>query len=117
METNNIESTPDLLFLLKQSENLVKEEDIKIVVNLKAAGNAPILSNNKIKISGSVRIANLLDYLKKSLKKAINETDSIFIYCNNNFSPSLNSYVIDLYNNYNVNKELVVYYALSEAWG
>lgn len=112
-----MEKTDNLIDLLNKSENLNKENEIKVVVMLKAVGSAPILSSNKIKISGSVKVANLYEYLKKNLKKNLNDNDSLFLYCNSNFAPSPNTLVIDLFNNYSVNNELHIFYALSEAWG
>lgn len=102
---------------LNKTENLTKEDDIKCIIVLKAAGNAPIISNNKIKILGSYKVANLYDFVRKSLKSAIDEKDSLFLYCNTNFSPSLSSYIIDIFKNYAVKQELTIFYAMSEAWG
>lgn len=102
---------------LKNTENITKENEIKVVVVLKAVGNAPILSTSKIKISGMVRVISLYEYLKKTLKKSISDNESIFIYCNNDFSPPLTTYVMDLYNHYSTSGELIINYAITEAWG
>ena len=113
MDKNDV----DLIKLVNCSENLTKEDDIKVVVVLKPAGNAPILASNKIKISGSFKVYNLLEYLRKCLKNSLSENDNLFLYCNSNFSPTLTTQVIDLYNNFAINNELMVYYAITEAWG
>lgn len=73
METKNLND------LLNRTENLTKESDVKCIVLLKAAGNAPILSNNKIKISGSIKVANLYEYLRRNLKSVLNPDDSLVI--------------------------------------
>lgn len=110
-------SESNLISLINKTENLTKEEDIKCIIVLKAAGNAPIISNNKIKILGSYKVANLYDFVRKSLKSVLDEKDSLFLYCNNNFSPSLSSYIIDIHKNYSIKQELTIFYAISEAWG
>ena len=107
----------DLHSSVSQSECLVKEVDQKVVIVFKAAGNAPIMNSNKIRIPGSSRVSVLYEYLKKSFKSVLTEKDCLFVYCNQNFAPTINSFVIDLYVNFQVNGELVIYYALTEAWG
>lgn len=102
---------------LRKSENLVKESEKKIIVLLRAVGNAPVLNQPKFNISGTTRMAGLYDYLKKLLKSTVGDNDSLFLYVNNNFSPSLNAFLIDLYNNYAVGGQLIISYALTEAWG
>jgi ubiquitin-like protein ATG12 len=91
---------------------------------LKAAGNAPILKNNKIKLNGTNTIAKLYEYLRQQLKTVIKDNESLvkyyiiqYIYCNNNFAPSPNYFLADLYKSYQVQGELIIYYALTEAWG
>lgn len=112
-----MQSDGGLLNELRKGENLVKESDKKVIVMLRAVGNAPVLNQPKFSISGTTRIAGLYDYLKKLLKSAIGENDNLFLYVNNNFSPSLNAFLIDLSNNYSVNGQLIISYALTEAWG
>lgn len=107
----------DLINILNKTENLTKENDVKCVIVLKPAGNAPMLTNNKIKILGSYKMVNLYEFLRKSLKTAIDEKDSLFLYCSSNFAPTLNTYIIDLFRTYAIKDELTIFYAISEAWG
>ncbi len=107
----------DLISLINQSENLSKEDEIKCIIVLKPAGNAPIISKNKMKISGSFKVSGLYSYIRSILGKTISENDTLFLYCQSNFSPSLNTYLIDLHKNYAIKDELTIYYALTEVWG
>ncbi|CAN6573582.1 unnamed protein product [Malus baccata var. baccata] len=61
----------------------------KVVVHLRATGDAPILKQSKFK----------------------------FVYVNSAFSPNPDELVIDLYNNFGFDGKLVVNYACSMAWG
>ncbi len=58
---------------------LVKDED-KITIQFKAAGNAPMMKNNKIKLGGFNRFAAIGEFLKGALKNTIKENDSLVIY-------------------------------------
>ncbi|CAF2101568.1 unnamed protein product [Brassica napus] len=84
----------------------------KIVVHLRATGGAPILKQNKFKISGTDKFAKVIDFLGRQL-----HSDSLFVYVNSAFSPNPDESVIDLYNNFGIDGKLVVNYACSMAWG
>ncbi|URE14452.1 Ubiquitin-like autophagy protein Apg12 [Musa troglodytarum] len=118
--------------------------DRKVVVHLRATGDAPILKQAKFKND-----VNRLDYdqdndlfasllhhragsfiqkhipgrnLLKQIKLfcwQISGSDkfSKFVYINSAFSPNPDELVIDLYNNFGFDGKLVVNYASSMAWG
>ncbi len=44
------------------------ETNTKIVVHVKAVGNAPMLKNNKFKINGNEKFSKLINYLSSQLK-------------------------------------------------
>lgn len=83
------------------------------------------MKNNKIKLNGTNTIAKLYEYLRFQLKSIIKDGESLvyyyflnkYLYCNNNFAPSPNYFLADLYKLYQIQGELIVYYALTEAWG
>lgn len=101
-----------------KSEKLSKDDkEFKCKITLKPAGNAPIIAKNKMFICGSFRVSVLITHIKNILGNTINENDSIFLYTNTNFSPSLDSYIGDLYRLHSIKDELVFYYALTEVWG
>ncbi|XP_031479745.1 ubiquitin-like protein ATG12 isoform X2 [Nymphaea colorata] len=84
----------------------------KVVVHLKATGDAPILKQAKFKITGTEKFAKVIDFLRKQLHR-----ESLFVYINSAFSPNPDELVIDLYNNFGIDGKLVVNYACSMAWG
>jgi hypothetical protein len=77
----------ECLAQLMKSENIspiqkdqVKESD-RVTIHLKAAGNAPILQNNKIKLGGFNKFISISEYLKNSLKRVIKDNDSLVLFC------------------------------------
>jgi hypothetical protein len=55
---------------------LIKDDE-KITIQFKAAGNAPIMKNNKIKLGGFNRFVTIMDFLKGALKTSIKENESL----------------------------------------
>ncbi|KAK4591316.1 hypothetical protein RGQ29_021493 [Quercus rubra] len=95
-----------------QSPSSVK----KVVVHLRATGDAPILKQAKFKglgeIPGTDKFAKVIDFLRRQLHR-----ETLFVYVNSAFSPNPDELVIDLYNNFGFDGKLVVNYACSMAWG
>ncbi|XP_007024616.2 PREDICTED: ubiquitin-like protein ATG12 isoform X2 [Theobroma cacao] len=65
----------------------------KVVVHLRATGDAPILKQAKFKIPGTDKFAKVIDFLRRQLHR-----DTLFVYVNSAFSPNPDELVIDLYN-------------------
>ncbi|GMN59787.1 hypothetical protein TIFTF001_028886 [Ficus carica] len=65
----------------------------KVVVHLRATGDAPILKQAKFKIPGTDKFAKVIDFLRRQLHR-----DTLFVYVNSAFSPNPDESVIDLYN-------------------
>ncbi|XP_074558237.1 ubiquitin-like protein ATG12 [Curcuma longa] len=86
--------------------------DRKVVVHLRATGDAPILKQAKFKISGSDKFSKVIEFLRRQLHR-----DTLFVYINSSFSPNPDELVIDLYNSFGFDSKLVVNYASSMAWG
>ncbi|KAI9119902.1 hypothetical protein QN277_022289 [Acacia crassicarpa] len=84
----------------------------KVVVLLRATGDAPILKQAKFKIAGTDKFAKVIDFLRRQLHR-----DTLFVYVNSAFSPNPDESVIDLYKNFGIDGKLVVNYACSMAWG
>ncbi|KAJ8471261.1 hypothetical protein OPV22_025604 [Ensete ventricosum] len=84
----------------------------KVVVHLRATGDAPILKQAKFKISGSDKFSKVIEFLRRQLHR-----DTLFVYINSAFSPNPDELVIDLYNSFGFDGKLVVNYASSMAWG
>ncbi|OAY36423.1 ubiquitin-like protein ATG12 [Manihot esculenta] len=84
----------------------------KVIVQLRATADAPILKQNKFKIPGTDKFAKVIDFLRRQLHR-----ETVFVYINSAFSPNPDELVIDLFNNFGVDGKLLVNYACSMAWG
>ncbi|KAH9608827.1 hypothetical protein KSS87_023907 [Heliosperma pusillum] len=84
----------------------------KVVIYLRATGDAPILKQQKFQVSGNDKFGRVIDFLRKQLHR-----DTLFVYVNSAFSPNPDELVSDLYNNFGIDGKLVVNYACSMAWG
>lgn len=90
-------------------------DENKIIVLLKNVGDAPILRRNKFKLEPAKNISYIVDFIKKVLRTESNQ--SIFIYINQSFAPSLDQTIQNLYDCYACDKKLVLHYAITPAWG
>ncbi|KAK3030929.1 hypothetical protein RJ639_036667 [Escallonia herrerae] len=119
----------------------------KVVVHLRATGDAPILKQAKFKDEvGQSQLTSVTVYgikyyellsfiglMCSILNFQIAGTDkfakvidflrrqlhreTLFVYVNSAFSPNPDELVVDLYNNFGFDGKLVVNYACSMAWG
>ncbi|KAK2990164.1 hypothetical protein RJ640_008428 [Escallonia rubra] len=69
----------------------------KVVVHLRATGDAPILKQAKFKIAGTDKFAKVIDFLRRQLHR-----ETLFVYVNSAFSPNPDELVVDLYNRYSM---------------
>ncbi len=60
---------------------------IQVKLQFLAVGGAPILKKNKFQVRDSMTIAEILGFLRKTLK--IRDGDPLFLYLNSSFSPNL----------------------------
>lgn len=70
-------------------------ESKKVVVRFKGVGSAPQLSQDVCKISASRKFEEVVRYLRRKLK--CKDTDSVFLYVNSAFAPSLDEVVGNLH--------------------
>lgn len=84
----------------------------KVVVNFQSVANAPKLRQSKFKIGGNEKFAKVIEFLRRQIHQ-----DTVFLYVNSAFSPNPDELIIDLYNNFGIDGQLVVNYASSLAWG
>lgn len=89
----------------------------KIDIFFKNTGNAPVIRDNKTKwkVKPSTKLSEISNLLVKILK--LDTSQSIFIYVNQSFAPSLDQTIQNLYDCYECDKRLVLYYATTQAWG
>ncbi|TFA98068.1 Ubiquitin-like protein [Trichoderma ghanense] len=67
----------------------------KVVVKFKAVGSAPALQQDVCKISAGRKFEEVVRYLRRKLR--CKETDSVFLYVNSAFAPSLDEVVGNLH--------------------
>jgi ubiquitin-like protein ATG12 len=79
----------------------------KVVVQLKATGDAPILKQSVVKLDRNHKVSAISLFLKKQLNL------DVFLYINN-FCPSLDESIGNLNDCFG---ELVFNYSTKEAWG
>ncbi|XP_059286331.1 ubiquitin-like protein ATG12 isoform X1 [Lycium ferocissimum] len=65
----------------------------KVIVHLRATGDAPILKQAKFKIAGTDKFIKVIDFLRRQLHR-----ETLFVYVNSAFSPNPDELVNDLYN-------------------
>ncbi|PHH74005.1 hypothetical protein CDD80_3426 [Ophiocordyceps camponoti-rufipedis] len=88
----------------------------KVVVRFKPVGAAPALAQDLCKISAARRFEEVVRYLRRKLRCA--ETESVFLYVNSAFAPSLDEVVGNLHRCFkNAHDQLVVAYSITPAFG
>ncbi|RCI09980.1 hypothetical protein L249_8652 [Ophiocordyceps polyrhachis-furcata BCC 54312] len=88
----------------------------KVVVRFKPVGAAPSLAQDLCKISATRRFEEVVRYLRRKLRCA--ETESVFLYVNSAFAPSLDEVVGNLHQCFkNAHDQLVVAYSITPAFG
>eukprot|EP00240_Pyramimonas_obovata_P011397 CAMPEP_0118922732 /NCGR_PEP_ID=MMETSP1169-20130426/1560_1 /TAXON_ID=36882 /ORGANISM="Pyramimonas obovata, Strain CCMP722" /LENGTH=133 /DNA_ID=CAMNT_0006863651 /DNA_START=383 /DNA_END=784 /DNA_ORIENTATION=+ len=95
-----------------QAEGTPQRSTGSVVVLFKATGGAPILKQSKFKIQGSEKFSKAVDFLRKLIHR-----DSLFVYLNSAFAPSMDELISTLYESYGLEGKLVVNYSITPAWG
>lgn len=67
----------------------------KVVVKFKPVGSAPMLVQDVCKITSSRKFEEVVRYLRRKLR--CGDTDSVFLYVNSSFAPSLDEIVGNLH--------------------
>ncbi|XP_059091304.1 autophagy protein 12-like [Tigriopus californicus] len=89
--------------------------DAKVMVRLQPAGDAPIMQQRNYKVDGDKKIEWILAFVRKALK--LDETEHLFLYVNQAFSPSPDQTVRHLYDCFGGEGKLVLNYAKTPMWG
>ncbi|KAM5348700.1 hypothetical protein ACJ41O_008524 [Fusarium nematophilum] len=88
----------------------------KVMVRFKPVGSAPALAQDVCKISATRRFEEVVRYLRRKLR--CKDTDSVFLYINSAFAPSLDEVVGNLHQCFkDARDQLVVAYSLTPAFG
>lgn len=72
-----------------------KDVPDKVVIQFKASGNAPVLRQNKVKISSTQCFKMINSFLRKQLN--LKPSESIFLYVNSRFTPTPDESISNLY--------------------
>lgn len=86
-----------------------------VTVLLQAAGSAPQLKKKRWKVGRSKTMAWVVSFLRGYIACAPNE--SLFIYVNQCFAPSLDTEIGTLYDCYSAEGKLVLHFCKAQAWG
>jgi len=103
-----------------EKEKKVSVDPGKVEVRLQAVGDAPILRTKKFKVGKDKTVAYILTFVRSMLvkNKQLSNTDSLFIYVNQAFSPSPDQSVGNLNDCFGQPEDkLVLYYSRSQAYG
>ncbi|KAH6900689.1 ubiquitin-like autophagy protein Apg12-domain-containing protein [Thelonectria olida] len=88
----------------------------KVVVRFKPVGSAPSLTQDVCKITAVRKFEEVVRYLRRKLR--CKDTDSVFLYVNSSFAPSLDEVVGNLHQCFkNAHGQLIVAYSLTPAFG
>ncbi|GBM63689.1 Ubiquitin-like protein ATG12 [Araneus ventricosus] len=91
------------------------DNPICLTVWLKPTGNAPIIKNKKWVVERNCTMAKIMGFLRQLMQ--LDGSASVFLYVNQSFAPSPDSEVGNVYECFNINGKLVLYYSTSPAWG
>lgn len=94
---------------------VVLSKKLQIRVQFLAVAGAPILKKNKFQVRNTMSVGEVSAFLRKTLK--IREGDPLLIYLCSSFAPSLEQNLGELYDQFKVNDELVIQYAITKSWG
>ncbi|KAH7151817.1 ubiquitin-like autophagy protein Apg12-domain-containing protein [Dactylonectria estremocensis] len=88
----------------------------KVVIRFKPVGSAPALTQDVCKISAERKFEEVVRYLRRKLR--CQNTDSVFLYVNSAFAPSLDEVIGNLHQCFkNSSNQLIVAYSLTPAFG
>ncbi|KAG5950319.1 Ubiquitin-like protein [Claviceps sorghi] len=88
----------------------------KVVVRFKPVGGAPVLAQELCKITAGRRFEEVVRYLRRRLR--CGESDSVFLYVNSAFAPSLDEVVGNLHRCFkNAQDQLIIAYSMTPAFG
>ena len=101
-----------------EEETGLKDEKVKprqVKVQFLAVGGAPILKKTKFQVRDNMTVAEIIGFLRKTLK--IRDTDPLFLYINSAFAPSLDQDLKCLHDSFSINEELALQYAITNSYG
>ena len=90
-------------------------DDHKVCIEFRNAGDAPRLKKNIFRVGRSTLVIELVKKLGALLQ--IPQDESLYVFVNTAFKPRLDEHVGDLYDCFQINDRLTIFYCSKEAWG
>ncbi|TNN20459.1 Ubiquitin-like protein [Schistosoma japonicum] len=87
----------------------------KVILLLKAAGNAPVMKKMKWSVSRKQKIHWVVDFIRKYI--SCDPSESLFLYVNQCFAPAMDAEIGSLYDCFSVEGKLILHYCKTQAWG
>lgn len=87
----------------------------KVKVTLRQTGNTPALVNKTFWVQRSQTVRWVVEFIKQQLRCQPHE--SLFVYVQQAFAPSLDQDISTLYECYGANDKLILNYCKTPAWG
>jgi len=87
----------------------------KVEVLLKPVGDAPMLNKKKWSVDRDKTVAWIVQFIRNYIK--LDVADSLFLYVNQCFAPSLDQTIGNLFDCFASDGKLVLHYAKTKAWG
>jgi len=87
----------------------------KVKVKLQAVGGAPLVKHTKFKVEPDKKWIYIVNFLRKMLQMQPDQT--LVCYVRGAFCPGPDQSIGQLYSCFELKKELVVNYSLTNAWG
>uniref|UniRef100_A0A7S2HRQ0 Ubiquitin-like protein ATG12 n=1 Tax=Haptolina brevifila TaxID=156173 RepID=A0A7S2HRQ0_9EUKA len=89
--------------------------DGKVVVQFRNAGGAPVLAQQKYKMSASAKFEVATQLLRSKL--GLGADAPLFLYCNSAFAPPPDELMSDVASCFHVGGVLILNYCTTPAWG
>lgn len=105
-----------------------------VIVFFRPVGNAPLLKQNKFKISSNQMFQSITDFLRRQLRTATTsprsspnpaptteesliEHQALYLYVNSSFAPAADEIIGNLFACFAVDNTLIINYSMMPAWG
>ncbi|KAK7602277.1 hypothetical protein V9T40_009718 [Parthenolecanium corni] len=98
-----------------KEKQLSRKSKSNITLFFHATGNTPILKKRKMIVEATRKIAYVSSFLRRYLR--LTAAESLFLYINQAFSPSLDQTIENLFECFGTDGVLNVHYSTSQAWG
>ena len=100
----------------KTADSAAAAAPAKITITFRHVGNAPILKRNKFMLERTRNVHFIVEWLKKFMKLDLLK-DQLFLYVNQEFSPSPDVDIGTLYDCFRVGNTVILHYCTTPAWG